>query len=392
MKDNSTSFSVLCFKMPPKKTLTATKAKKATKKASSTGRVGRISTRASNSQRALMGESFLLPQDYSAQSAVATANSPTSPVHPRRDNRPPSESHDSVMALLADISDNQRALASRVSNIEAATQQRIASQTSPPMPVLSLPPNDHLSQGELPRDRTTGATVPALDSLRSQQDLARAPDEQLDTLEGAVRAQHLGKQAKKSGRFNTSDLPSADPTVRWPNEGTKLVAGRRKLPYDELSIPQWVYGQLTNIMQVDSYVTQRYMILQIISAMKDAAHLPWHAGGAAYANSMQDIEEGTLRWCDTMTWAVNRLSASQIAFAGNVQVVQPRPHTPSESRPLRICRFFTEGTCTRQGNHGSYCHPCMICFRARRPDDHAEESCPTKFVSRAHEPPRSYGR
>ena len=56
-------------------------------------------------------------------------------------------------------------------------------------------------------------------------------------------------------------------------------------------------------------------LLQTILALKDATSLPWPAVRAAYGTSRHEVELGNLSWGDQMQWAINRLSASQIAIA-----------------------------------------------------------------------------
>ena len=139
----------------------------------------------------------------------------------------------------------------------------------------------------------------------------------------------------------------------------------------------------SNILQVRSYPTQKYMLIQLVYAMKDAAHLPWHAVREAYASSMHDIEEGTLQWSDTIQWSINRLGASRAAYPSSVQVVNPRAKTPTpQDSTTRICTHYIQGKCRRQGDHGIYRHPCVLCYRAGRPDSHLEVDC--QFLQNMH--------
>ena len=84
--------------------------------------------------------------------------------------------------------------------------------------------------------------------------------------------------------------------------------------YDELSLPQWVAGQLLNIYHIKDHDIARHALLQTIYSMKDAASLPWATVRNAYAVSMHEIEEGILTWSNATQWSINLLSASQIAM------------------------------------------------------------------------------
>ena len=75
---------------------------------------------------------------------------------------------------------------------------------------------------------------------------------------------------------------------------------------------QWAVGQLWNIYNMKNPDTSRQVLLQV--AIRDATSLPWQAVHNAYAASMHEVEDGNLTWGDSTQWALNRLSASQIAI------------------------------------------------------------------------------
>ena len=104
---------------------------------------------------------------------------------------------------------------------------------------------------------------------------------------------------KKSGRYNTVDIAKVSPHLRWPNEGCHGTNGRKRTTYDELSLPQWVSGQLTNIYSIQDPVLVKQALLQVIMATRDATSLPWPAVQGAWAASMNEVEEGTLNWANT---------------------------------------------------------------------------------------------
>ena len=76
--------------------------------------------------------------------------------------------------------------------------------------------------------------------------------------------------------------------------------------YDELSLPQWVSGQLTNIYNIQDPVLVKQALLQVIMATWDATSLPWPAVRGAWAASMHEVEEGTLGWANTTQWSLNK--------------------------------------------------------------------------------------
>ena len=78
---------------------------------------------------------------------------------------------------------------------------------------------------------------------------------------------------------------------------------------DDLSLPEWAVGQLTNVHQIQDPTLLRQALLQVILDLRDATSLPWQAVRDAWSHAMHDIEEGRLTWADSTQWAINRLSA-----------------------------------------------------------------------------------
>ena len=154
------------------------------------------------------------------------------------------------------------------------------------------------------------AIVPNLHMLRTNQGISEVVNSLLTSYEG--RAYSDLSQGKKSGRYNLHDTVTTAPHLRWPNEGFHASNGKKRVTYDELSLPQWVSGQLSNIYAISDPTLLKQALLQVIHAMRDAVSLPWPTVRAAWASSMHQVEEGHLSWTDSTQWAINRLSASQV--------------------------------------------------------------------------------
>ena len=104
--------------MPPKKTPTAKKARKAAIKASSTGKTRRVMTRASSRNRDV-GESFILPSlDPVTGNIVTTANSPVIHVPPHPVTGSSDVVQETMLAILQEQSRSIKSLAKRVETIE----------------------------------------------------------------------------------------------------------------------------------------------------------------------------------------------------------------------------------------------------------------------------------
>ena len=171
------------------------------------------------------------------------------------------------------------------------------------------------------------AVIPSLEAIRKSEDIIQSVARILNHYEESAKQQTFqgeGHSGKKSGRFNTTETCTAPPKLRWPNEGFFGGANRKRLSYDDMSMPQWVAGQLNNISQIQDNNLLRLVLDQVIAAMQDASSLPWVAVRGAWASSMQDMEQGRLTWRDTTQWAINRLSNAQVAMLNSQTVSQTR--------------------------------------------------------------------
>ena len=319
----------------------------------------------------------------------------------------PTSTENTILAMLTELSDSQKALAARIDGIEAgvrvsnhrssngdqgvsATQQGWATSDDLPTDIIHGPPND------LPQD----LIIPLLQTLRSNTMANNAADVQMTRLQATARDTCQGKLTHRvSGHYNTREIPGSDPQVRWPNEGVAPTGGAQRLKYDELSIPQWVAGEISNLLQVEDSRIQRYMLLQVRNSMRDAMSLPWSVVRSAFAMSMHEIEEGRLTWADHLTWSMNRMETSQaLLLAANTANTrshyyntrsQAHANTHHKKHEPRICNYYSEGYCNRQQDHGIYLHKCGYCSELRNPPGsiiHPEAYCPVKYSAHS-----SYG-
>ena len=220
--------------------------------------------------------------------------------------------------------------------------------------------------------------MPTLDTLRRIPSILNTVAHLLDSYEEAARFSLQGRNNRKSGRYNTTDVTHSSPEFRWPNEGCHAPAGKKNVPYDDLTLPQWTVGQLTNIYHMKDQNVSKQALIQVILAMRDAISLSWPAVRGAWATSMHDLEECHLTWQDATQWSLNRLSSSQISMA-----TAPPYQT---SQPKRTCKFFNEGSCTHDATHGQYRHICSYCDRQGKVYGHPENKCYNKLRTKDKQP------
>ena len=202
------------------------------------------------------------------------------------------------------------------------------------------------------------SVLPNLETIRRFPSVSEAVSNILASYDSQNKQESTqSKTYRRSGRYNNYDTVSASPEVRWPNEGFHGSNRKKRLLYDDMSMPQWVAGQLTNIVHMQDHIIARQALVQVIAAMKDAVSIPFTAVKNAWACSMHELEVGNLAWGDSTQWALNRLSASQVSMIGS--------HSASLSQK-KFCKYFNEGSCTHEGHHGLYKHNCSFCGRQGR--------------------------
>ena len=109
-----------------------------------------------------------------------------------------------------------------------------------------------------------------VDNLRRIPTVAKAVHDVLASYEAWARADSIqGKTVKQSRRYNSVDTVSTPAHLRWPNA--------------ELTMPQWVAGQLTNIYNISDLSIVKQTLLEVIQSISDATSLPWAAVRNAWA-------------------------------------------------------------------------------------------------------------
>ena len=170
------------------------------------------------------------------------------------------------------------------------------------------PPSLHTWQ---PQSVNHDNIIPSIDALRGNPTVSEAVAKVLASYDTQARTHVLqGKQptlstSHRSGRYNLTYTCNVSPQYRWPNEGYQGSAGKKRIPYDDLTLPQWAVGQLSNIHQIENPSLVKQSLLQVILALRDATSLPWQAVRNAWAHSMHDVEEGCLTWADNTQWSLN---------------------------------------------------------------------------------------
>ena len=87
--------------------------------------------------------------------------------------------------------------------------------------------------------------------------------------------------------------------MHWPHEAVLSGVTRQRVPYDQLSLTQWVHGFCRNILEEKSKSRKDIMISYLGDLMEDATDFSWQGEKAAHAVLLYKKERGSLKWEDT---------------------------------------------------------------------------------------------
>ena len=238
---------------------------------------------------------------------------------------------------------------------------------------------------EKPMDMTSN--IQSIDMLRANPMIQKLVEERVAVLESRMRTelQQGTSQRRKSGRYNIADTPYNSSHLRWPNESCFTGTQRKRTPYDDLTLGQFVIGYINNVLETQHFDTVKHMLTELGETVKLAENLSWPIARGAFAVSMHKIEEETITWADRRVLADNRLTYSQSAvFSGSV-TMSPRPQNlPQIAGGTKkiVCKWYNENSCPHTQDHldttgtTMFKHVCMFCFKTlKRNNAHREAEC-----------------
>ena len=186
--------------------------------------------------------------------AIEQRQQPDTPEFPHQPVRSDIQAQQLAASGTSDLPDPTRVHTDPpgVPNIPSSNRVRFPSTTAGPSELQQTEanaPRGRFTAGQataLPDIQGDGI-MPTLDTLRRTPSISNTVAHLLDSYEEAARFSFQGRTNRKSGRYNTTDVTHSSPEFRWPNEGYHAPAGKKRVPYDDLTLPQWTVGQLTNI-------------------------------------------------------------------------------------------------------------------------------------------------
>ena len=175
--------------------------------------------------------------------------------------------------------------------------------------------------------------------------------ERVQQLDMETKLESLQGKRKRSGRYNTTDNPTSVSYRRWLNEGILVGTARRRLPFDELNMTQFVMGYIKNVNDTLDSLTRQYMLAELYDLMKLADSTSWQVARGAFISSMHSIEDGEIAWSDRNALLQRRMTQTHAAMFSNPTYKSSgsRMKETSSDRKL-ICKFFRTGTCRETGD------------------------------------------
>ena len=132
---------------------------------------------------------------------------------------------------------------------------------------------------------------------------------------------------------------------------------RRRLPFDELNMTQFVMGFVKNVNDTLDSLTRQYMLAELYDIMKLADSTSWPVAKGAFVSSMHSIEDGEISWSDRNALLQRRITQTHAAMFSGSTAQRPSASRPRESVSERrlICKFHRAGNC-REGGQSCRSH------------------------------------
>ena len=95
------------------------------------------------------------------------------------------------------------------------------------------------------------SNIQSMDTLHADPMIQRLVEERVAVLESRMRAelQQSTTHGRKSGCYNTAETPHSAPHLRWPNKLYLTGTQRKRTPFDNLSLGQFVVGYINNVLE-----------------------------------------------------------------------------------------------------------------------------------------------
>lgn len=226
---------------------------------------------------------------------------------------------------------------------------------------------------------STASTVPSLDDLRKSETLNQAVNAVIygNANTGAIASTTASAGSNCTASAYTTTNQRGKVTVLSP-ENFAHRSGLSEIPYERLSIQEFVVGSLRIVLQGPITETEKHARLKhLLDTMVLASNYTWPSVRAMYGTALKEMEKGLRRWSDSlMDLKEEMLRPSDVVglYSG------ARQGSDSSTKGDPYCRMYNFGAegCSR-GAKCSYRHVCADCYKAGKKDErHKARVCPNK--------------
>ena len=171
------------------------------------------------------------------------------------------------------------------------------------------------------------------------------------------------KKGKKSGRARTvQDIVVKD--IDWPHFYVYRGSDRKPASYEDLSIPEFVYGYTTQMTEEKDGTIKEKMAVHLNMLMRDAIDFTWQNVRNFHGVFLAHLEMKRLTWHEDAS--IQNLRASYVLNVPHGTTPQRNDRDASEKRYM--CTTYQDRKCAHDQGHktarGFQHHACAHCFQA----------------------------
>jgi hypothetical protein len=188
-------------------------------------------------------------------------------------------------------------------------------------------------------------------------------------------------RGKKSGRSKiVNDVIIRD--IDWPHYHVYMGPNHAPATYEELSIPEFVYGYVCQLLDgKNNAKTKTIQLSYLRDIMREATDHPWANVRNFHGIVLSQMEMARLSWTDDD--AIRNLRDTYVTRAPQLTAM----HADSKGVNKRYCLMYQDGRCKQAASEhtstrGAVHHICAFCYRATgNAYQHAEKDCIRKVKS-----------
>ena len=142
------------------------------------------------------------------------------------------------------------------------------------------------------------SVLPDLSHIRASKVIQKQIGRSLAKLTKNQSEDNENSQKLKSKRGGPVDVV-VQQKVSWPHEHILGDQNRKRLTYDQITMPQFVQGFVKNILDEQNPQYREHMLQHLGDIMKDTSDFSWQSAKASHADLLCEMERGKVTWQDT---------------------------------------------------------------------------------------------